>query len=664
LRRSGKVLRNISEKSRKILQGVMSTRPQHLYEFGPYRLDTAEQLLLRDGEPVPLTPKSFETLLALVERSGHLVEKDELMKVVWSDAFVEESNLTNNVYALRKLLGPGENGRSYIETVPKRGYRFTAPVKELSAEALVVEKRTLTRVVTEEAVTDASPRESLIGAGEALAVAHVPSPAALRSKWPWLLITLLAVAMGIGGFYIYRSRTTTPPSPIQSIAVLPFKNESGNPDVEYLSDGVTESLINSLSQLPQLKVIARNSSFEYKGKDVNPQDVSRALGVHAILLGNVIQRDDNLVLSVELIDTRDKTQIWGDRYTRKATDVQALQEEIARTISEKLRLKLTGAQEQQLTKRATQNPQAYQLYLNGLFYRRKNGNEDLRKALEYYKQAVTLDPRFALAFAGMADTHNSLNSRGVVDPKEASAHARTAVEEALELDETLAEAHIELANLKTFEWDWPGAEREYKRAIELNSNLAWAHITYGNYLMAMERHTEALAEIKRAQELDPLGGGRRREAVALLVARRYDEAIEKLRQMIELEPESSFAHAQLAITYAEKGMYAEAIAEAQKVDWNITQDQIYLGYVFAKAGKRREALAILNKLKSTKKYVSPAELAILYAGLGDKEGALALLQRAYDEHDLQLKDLRIGLGYGSLRSDPRFQDLLRRVGLS
>jgi tetratricopeptide (TPR) repeat protein len=299
-----------------------------------------------------------------------------------------------------------------------------------------------------------------------------------------------------------------------------------------------------------------------------------------------------------------------------------------------------------------------------LFYRRKNGNEDLRKALEYYKQAVTLDPRFALAFAGMADTHNSLNSRGVVDPKEASAHARTAVEEALELDETLAQAHTELANLKTFEWDWPGAEREYKRAIELNSNLAWAHITYGNYLMAMERHTEALAEIKRAQELDPLGGGRRREAVALLVARRYDEAIEKLRQMIELEPESSFAHSQLGITYAEKGMYAEAIAEAQKVDWNSTQDQIYLGYVFAKAGKRREALAILNKLKITKEYVSPAELAILYAGLGDKEEALALLQRAYDEHDLQLKDLRIGLGYGSLRSDRRFQDLLRRVGLS
>ena len=342
----------------------MSTRPQHLYEFGPYRLDTAEQLLLRDGEPVPLTPKSFETLLALVERSGHLVEKDELMKVVWADAFVEESNLTNNVYALRKLLGPGENGRSYIETVPKRGYRFTAPVKKLSAEALVVEKRTVTRVVTEEAVAD-SQGHSMIGTGEALAVAHVPLPAALRSKWPWLLITLLAVALG---FYIYRSRTTAPPSQIQSIAVLPFKNESGNADVEYLSDGVTESLINSLSQLSNLSVKARNTVFRYKDKAVEPQAVAAELSVQAIVTGRVVQRGDDLTLYLSLIDGGNGNQLWGQRYDRKLTDIVALQNEIGHDVSRKLRERLSVGDEQKLKKDYTSNAEAYQLYLRGRFF--------------------------------------------------------------------------------------------------------------------------------------------------------------------------------------------------------------------------------------------------------------------------------------------------------
>ncbi|MGH9880872.1 MAG: winged helix-turn-helix domain-containing protein, partial [Pyrinomonadaceae bacterium] len=345
----------------------MSTRPQHLYEFGPYRLDMAERLLLRNGEPVPLTPKAFETLIVLVERSGHLVEKDELMKVVWSDAFVEESNLTNNVYALRKLLGPGENGRSYIETVPKRGYRFTAPVKELSTEALVVEKRTLTRIVTEESVADDSPRQDVVGAGEALAVAHVPAHAELRSKWLWLLITLLAFALGISAFFIYRSLTAAPPSQIQSIAVLPFKNESGNADVEYLSDGVTESLINSLSQLSNLSVKAHSTVFRYKDKAVEPQAVAAELSVQAILTGRLVQRGDDLTLYLSLIDGRNGNQLWGQRYDRKLADLVALQNEIGHDVSRKLRARLSVGDKQKLEKKYTSNAEAYQLYLRGRY---------------------------------------------------------------------------------------------------------------------------------------------------------------------------------------------------------------------------------------------------------------------------------------------------------
>lgn len=259
----------------------MSKVSQHLYEFGPYRLDTAEKVLLRDGEPVALTPKAFETLVTLVERSGHLVEKDELMKMVWSDSIVEESNLANNVYALRKLLGQGENGKSYIETVPKRGYRFAALEKELPPDALVIEKRTLTRVVTEETVADESPQPAMIGSGEALAVARSPAHSERRSKWPPVLTAVVILVMSVGGFFIYRSRTAAPTRQIQSIAVLPFVNESGNADLEYLSDGMTDTLINNLSKLPNLTVKARGSVFTFKGKTVQPQQIAASLSVQA-----------------------------------------------------------------------------------------------------------------------------------------------------------------------------------------------------------------------------------------------------------------------------------------------------------------------------------------------------------------------------------------------
>jgi TolB-like protein/DNA-binding winged helix-turn-helix (wHTH) protein/tetratricopeptide (TPR) repeat protein len=630
---------------------------------------------MRNGEPVPLTPKAFETLVALVQRNGHLVEKDELMKVVWSDAFVEESSLTNNVYALRKMLGPGENGQSYIETVPKRGYRFTGRVKELQAEALVLEKRTITRVVTEETLADDdSPSRHVIDGGSALATGPRPVHADQRPSWRWLLIALLSVSVVIPGIVIYRSLiassalTAVPRPQIESIAVLPFRNESGNPEVEYLSDGVTESLINSLSQLPQLKVIAINSSFQYKGKDVNPQDVSRALGVHAIVLGHVIQRDENLVVSVELIDARDKTQVWGERYTRQATDVQAVQEDIARTISEKLRVKLTGAQEQQITRRATENPQAYELYLTGLFYFRKPGIEGIRKSLDYFNQAVALDPKFALAWVEVARVNRFLAGNSLLDPNEALPRAKAAVQRALESDETLAEAHVELAATKRDEWDWVGAEHEFKRALELNLNLAEAHNRYAMYLSIMERHAEALAENKRAQELDPLRIGLRgNEANLLSLARRYDEAIEKLKQYMELNPGHGTSHLMQGFMYEGKGMYEQAISEFQKamsINGETTSSQIYLGHALAMSGQRGKMLAILNKLKTSKDYVSPSELSYLPIALGDKDGALALLEKAYATHDPHLQNLKVDPHFDSLRSESRFIDLMRRVGLT
>ena len=648
----------------------MSTRAQHLYEFGPYRLDTAEQLLLRDGEPVPLTPKAFETLLALVERGGHLVEKDELMKVVWSDAFVEESNLTNNVYALRKLLGPGENGRSYIETVPKRGYRFTAAVRELSAEALVIEKRTLTRVVTEEAVAE-SQGQSMIGTGGSLAVPQVPSHAAATPKWPWLIITLVAVASGIGGFSIYRSRTAATPSPIQSIAVLPFKNESGNADVEYLSDGVTESLINSLSQLSNLSVKARNTVFRYKDKAVEPQAVAAELSVQAVVTGRVVQRGDDLTLYLSLIDGRNGNQLWGQRYDRKLGDIVALQREIGHDVSRKVRERLSVGDEQKLKKEYTSNAEAYQLYLRGRYHALKRTFPETQKAISYFEQAIALDPSYALAYAGLADAHVS-NLAANLPASEFFPQARAAAQKAIEIDDTLAAGHAQLGFVTFwYYWDWVASEIQFKRALELDPNSPDTHLLYAHMLSNIGRHTEALAEAKHARELDPLNlRNNALEAQFLIHAGHTDEALMRLQDTLEMDSNYFLAHLYLSSAYIEKGMYSEAISEARRAreisGGRSKSSEGFLGYALAKAGKEAEARSVLNGLlkSSADDDISSYAIALIYNGLGQHDETLAWLDKAYAQRTPGLVFLKVEPKWDNLRSDPRFQDLLRRLRLS
>ena len=480
-----------------------------------------------------------------------------------------------------------------------------------------------------------------------------------------LVLTAVVVAVAVVLAYFAYSRARS--QAISSVAVLPFSNTGGDPNMEYLSDGISESLINALSQLPELKVIARSSAFQYKGKEVDLQEVAKALGVQAIVTGRIVQRGDSLQISAEMVDARDKTQLWGEQYSRKSTDLQSVQQEITRAISAKLRLRLTGAEEQQLSKRATTNPQAYQLYLNGVFHRRKGGFENGRKAIDYFNQAVATDPQFALAFTGVADAYRYLAVNSVLDPKEAYPKARAAAQKALELDESLAETHVALGMIKHDEWDWAGAEREFRRAIELNTNLAEAHFRYAQYLAKMERQTDGLAEIKRAQELDPLRIPLRgQEAANLYFARRYDEALQQLQNLLKMDPDQSVSRAYLGYTYAAKGMYPQAIEEYQKVislEGETTSTLCYLGNALAMSGKRSEAQAILAKLKSGKEYVSPAELAVLYVGLGDSEGALASLEKAYADHDLQIGLLKVDPNLDSLRSDPRFHALMRKVGL-
>lgn len=638
----------------------MSRSERHLYGFGPFRLDASEHLLLRDGEPVPLEPKVFDTLILLIRNSGRLLEKGELLDKVWPDAAVEEGSLTRNISTLRRALGDGEGGLRYIETVPRRGYRFVASVRELGGES--------------PAPSEGEHAGARQAGGEA---AGRPGRGGYRAgnlqrykRGAVVAAVGLVIAAGVFAYVAVARRdgAAVDSAAIDSVAVIPFANAGDDPHMEYLSEGIAENLINNLSQLPQLKVIARSSASRYKGKEFDPDEVARAVGVRAIVTGRIVQRGDDLQISVELMDAADRTQMWGEQYRRRASDLQALEAEISRAIAEKLRLRLTGAQERRLARRATEDPQAYQLYLTAMFQMRRGNLEGYRNALDYLNQAVTLDPNFALAFAGMPAVYSNLASSGGLDPAEALPKGKAAAQRALELDGTLAEAHNGLAVIRKQEWDWAGAEESFKRAIELNPNLAAARGNYASHLALTGRTAEALSENRRAQELDPFRisykGG---EGGVLVGARMYDEALRVFGDVVRMQPDYALAHVGLGHVYVAKGMYAEAVGEfrtAGSLYGGVTNGLIEQGYAYAMWGKRGEALAILNRLKTSREYVSPAGLAMLHAALGDKEAAFLWLERAYAAHDSQLQHLKVDPRCDSLRTDPRFADLLRRMRLA
>jgi TolB-like protein/DNA-binding winged helix-turn-helix (wHTH) protein len=660
---------------------------EKLYLFGEYVLDAARGCLLRAGRPVHLRPQAYKALKYLAENRGRLVSKDRLIEEVWEGRAVTDDSLVQCLRDVRHALGEG--GTQYLRNERGRGYIFDPDAgarNKVENGTVWTEQVDLLRVVVEDeeemgpegGSDQPASRTAVLTTGTAAVGATAEARAAHRASSAEYMvgkikrhkhasiIALALIALAAAGV-VYFTRFAPGEQSIRSVAVLPFANESGDPELEYLSDGLSESLIDRLSQLPGVKVIARGSSFKYKGQEVDPREVAKALGVEALVTGRVMQRGDDLQVRAELVDTLTGTQVWGERYSRRAADIQAVQEEIARTVSEKLRLRLTGAEEQQLTRRATGNSQAYQFYLNGLFHLRQGGVENAKRGLNYFNQAVSIDPDFAAAWAGAARAHLSFAGNSWLDPKEANAEAKAAAQNALRLDEALPEAHTALALIKQHEWDWAGAEREYKRAIELNQSLVEAHDRYADYLSIMGRHEEALAEVKRAQELDPLQVRLKgREAWLLHVARRSDEALVLWQQTFKAETAGAGPKRGLAFIYEANGMFEEAIAEHRKVnsqEGETTGGLCYLGWALAAAGRRGEAQDILDRLKTAKEYVSPAELAALYALLGDKEVAIALIEKAYAARDLQLQYLNIATHYDSLRSDPRFQELARRVGL-
>ncbi len=497
----------------------------------------------------------------------------------------------------------------------------------------------------------------------------------LRRLWPHLVWGgILAVLLILFGLNVGNLRDRmfggASQARIDSIAVLPFANLSNDPKTEYLSDGITESLINSLSQLPNLAVTSRNTVFRYKGQATDSQKVGRDLHVRAILTGRLIQTGDELMISVSLEDVENSRQIWGEQYNRKLSNLVTVQQEIAGDIYGRLRPRFAGEEKKLLAKRPTENAEAYQLYLQGLFYWNKGTQPDFKKAADYFSQAVQKDPSYALSYAGLADSYSLLGDSGYLPPSEAWPKAKTAAMQALDLDDSLPEAHTSLGLVKEhFEWDWAGAEKEFKRAIELNPNLATAHHWYGDYLTNMGRFDEGIAETKKALELDPLSliinttmGWQ------LYLAGRNENAVEQLRKVLDIDPKFSPARRILEEVYAHTGKHKEAVAEREKalslsgspeLAASIEEDFTKSGY----KGVLQSWLEGLTEL-SKHSYVSSYSIAESYMRMDQKQKAFEWLEKAYEEHDSALVSLAVEPMFENIRPDPRFKEILRRMKLS
>ncbi|PYS80385.1 MAG: hypothetical protein DMF67_20580 [Acidobacteria bacterium] len=487
-----------------------------------------------------------------------------------------------------------------------------------------------------------------------------------RRRGTTALVAAVVAAVLLVGAYVLYTRLTSARG-INAIAVMPFRNAGGDPSTEWLSDGITESLINSLSPSPGLKVMSRNSVFRYKGKDVDPAQVARELGVSAVLTGRVEQRGEDLLVSVELIDARDDSHIWGEQYNRKLSDVLGVQQQIAREIASRLRARLQpGAAE---PKTYTHDGEAYQDYLRGRYFWNKRTEDGFRKAVGYFNQAIERDPNYALAYSGLADTYALMSDYSILPPNEAMPKARAAAERALALDDTLAEAHTSLAFVRmAYDWKWDEAGEDFRRAIELNPNYATAHQWYASYLVQVGRFGESLSEIRHAQELDPLSSIISANAgLFLYYAHQYEQATAQLHKTLEVNDQFGVAHLYLGYVFLQQpGHASDAVAEFQKAQAYMGDDPetlAALGNAYAAAGRRADAQKVLDQLRerSQHSYVSPYWLAVIYAGLGDREHAFDSLERAYQDRHPGMILLKYDPRFDPLRRDPRLTKLIQRI---
>jgi len=587
-------------------------RDDYLYQFGPFCLDASQRVLLRDGRVVPLPPKAFSTLFALVSNRGHLVEKDMLMERVWPDEFVEESNLAQHIFMLRKALGETVGNTKYIETVPRRGYRFVAPVSERRKEFAEVANPGSERITPTK-----DTNERLVD--------------------------------------------------MQSIAVLPFEPLGAGPQDEYLGLGIADALITRLSNLKRVKV--RPTSAVRNAIKGDVISAGRALKVATVLEGTIQKWDEYIRVTVQLVNIQDGATLWAERFDEKFTNIFAIEDSISEQVAAALTVKLTAQEHEQLVKRYTDNTQAHQAYLKGRFFFEKRTQEGVIKSIEYFELATRTDPYHATAHAGLAECYCSLAIFDLLPPKTAMPKAKEAALKALSIEPNLAEAHVALGQSLLNDWKWEGVEKEYKLAIELNANYARAHHYYAIYLRHMRRFDESLRESRKAQELDPISATLKAAAAGTLYcAGRYDEAIEELSRTFELDANYPIAHYLMARIYVQKAVYEAAITEFERTISMFGKNPemlANLGYVYAVSGRRAAAQKVLDELEesSNTNYMPPYCRAIVYVGLGLKEQAFEWLEKAYQEHDLNLITLAVDPMLDGLRADPRFTKLLQLIGL-
>src|SRR5256884_1356710 len=635
-------------------------RPEErLYQFGPFRLDPAERLLLHEGQAVPLSAKAFDLLVLLTENSGHLLEKDDLMKKIWPETVVEEVNLAHNISIIRRALASRGDVHEYVETVPKRGYRFVAPVQNVAKSVGHAATEIASRE-GEDAKTVASTRRSrvaLVGAGLAATAVTL----------------LVSVDPGEGGPCLLGG----PPPPVRTIAVLPLQNLSGDAAQDYIADGMTEALTTDLARMESLQVISHTSAIQYKTAKKALPAIARELKVDAVVEGSVQRSGSHVRITAQLVRASDDRHLWADTYERDFRDVLALQDEVASDIAKQIESRLGGPKPAPVPKAQAVNPEAYENYLRANYYL---DSLDLQKSIDYYRQAIKLDPNYAPAYAHMAQAYSFLAFFGEISPSEGWGKVKEAASLAIQKDERSPAGHGALALARLhYDWDFRGAELEFKRALELNPSDADVRHDHAHYLMAMGRAAESEAESARAVELDPVGENLN-DCLCWhsFAARDYDEAVRLAAKFLKSHPDDVWARSVLGWAYEQKRMPEQAITELKRAV-ELTKsaratpaypgDPFFvaaLGHAYAIAGNRREAEKVLQTLsdRAKKSYVSPFDLALIYAALGEKDKAFALLDKAVAERSTFLVYSKWEPRLDPLRSDPRFQELLRRVGLA